>query len=101
MAEMAELVLTEAEKAAKTWLELDDATVGKLVKSTTLKICDHSDEFGRIAFISAAILLCGGAAQANATNLVQEIKGLTLKGVDFGDWTITIRRVDEKRNDDA
>ena len=29
---MAELILTEEEKAAATWLELPDETVGKLVK---------------------------------------------------------------------
>lgn len=34
---MSELILTDAEKAAATWLELPDETVGRLTKHTALK----------------------------------------------------------------
>lgn len=41
---MAELILTEEEQSANTWLELTDETLGKLVKATALTLKAHDQE---------------------------------------------------------
>jgi hypothetical protein len=63
---MAELILTEAEKSALTWMELDDATLGKVVKKTALSLKEHSEEQQKIWWFAAAMLLCGMAEDAKA-----------------------------------
>jgi hypothetical protein len=87
------VILTEKEKEAATWFELDDETVGKLVKSTALHIKGLDDEQGKVGFWSAALILCSAAAEANADTFKQTMDGLTIKGKDFGTWEITIKRI--------
>jgi len=89
---MAELILTEAEKAATTWLELDDATIGKLVKKQALAIMDKSVEMEQITSTSAVMLLCGFAADMNADKSEYDIGGFTEAGESFGDWKVTVQR---------
>ncbi len=92
-----ELILTEAEKKAATWSELDDATLGKVVKATMFKIEHTSNEQQKLTMFAAALLLCTMAAEANADTLKQTIEGLTVKGKPLGDWKITIKRIPFKK----
>ena len=48
------LILTEAEKKAATWAELDDASLGKFVKAMMFHTKLASDEQGKILLMSAA-----------------------------------------------
>src|SRR5699024_5247050 len=95
---MAELILTEEERAAATWFELDDATIGKIVKKQALAIMNKSEEMQRVTTMSAAMLLCGFAAEANAAEMTQEIRGFTQGGQEFGDWKVTVKRLPEGAN---
>lgn len=90
---MAQLILTDEEKAAATWMELDDATVGKVVKKTALGLMAKSDEQGRVWWFSAAMLLCGMANDANADKFSQELLGFTEGDTDCGDWLVTVQRI--------
>ncbi len=89
---MAELILTEEEKAAPTYLEWDDDALGKLVKKTAAKL---HDEYGReSAFAMTGVhLLLGTAITANATESTYTIDGLTIAGEPKGDWIVTLKRV--------
>lgn len=89
---MAELILTEEEKQAPTWLELDDETIGKIVKATQLTIFNHQQETEKIHWFSAALILCSLAVEANADKYSQDIIGLTLHGKKLGDWNITVKK---------
>lgn len=91
---MAELILTEAEKAATTWLGLDDAALGKVVKKTALSLKEHSEEQQKLWWFAAALILCGMAADANATKLTHDIEGLSEEGAVRGDWRITVERIE-------
>jgi len=91
---MAELILTDEEKAAATWLELDNATIGKLVKKTALGLQAHSGEQGQVWWFSAAMLLIGMASDSNADRFTQEIRGFTREGVPCGDWRVSVDRID-------
>lgn len=88
---MAELILTEAEKAANTWLELDDATVGKLVKKTALGLKNHSEERGKVWYVSAVMLLLGMVADSNAEEFSTTINGFSDPAGYRGDFEINIK----------
>ncbi len=88
-----ELILTEAEKKAATWLELDDESVGKLVKSTQVKLRGYDIEHKRIYFWSAVLMLCCMAAETNADKYTTTMEGVTVKGKDFGTWEICIKKL--------
>lgn len=90
---MAELILTDEEQAAATWFELDDATVGKIVKKTALGLLDHSNEQGRVWWFAAALLLCGMADDANADTFSQEVNNFTNGDDDRGNWRVTVERI--------
>ena len=86
------LILTEAENKAATWVELDDESLGKVVKAMMFKIKTASDEQSKIIYLSAAMILCSAAAESNADKLTQTIEGLTIKGLPFGNWKVTIKK---------
>lgn len=90
---MAELILTDEEQAAATWFELDDATVGKIVKKTSLGLLDHSNEQGRVWWFAAALLLCGMADDANADTFSQEVNNFSNGDDDRGNWLVTVERI--------
>lgn len=91
---MAELTLTEAEKAAALWSDLDDAALGKLVKKHISIIETAAAQMDRVVMLSAAMLICCEAAETNATTAKFEIGALTQAGQDFGDWLVTATRVE-------
>ena len=84
---MAELILTDEEKAAALWSDLDDAALGKLVKKIAL-LTSAAEQLDRVTTFAAAMLLCCAAAEQNASEIAMEIDGLTQAGRDFGDWKI-------------
>ncbi len=86
------LILTEAEKKAATWAELNDAALGKAVKSGMFQLEHISDEKGKLYFLSAAILLCSIAVKANTDKLKQTIRGLTIRGEPCGNWEVVISK---------
>lgn len=63
---MAELILNDEEKAAELWSDLDDAALGKLVKKQIYTIAKSADQLDRAALVSAAVLICCGAAEVEA-----------------------------------
>jgi hypothetical protein len=91
------LILTEEEKKAATWAELDDVSLGKVVKAYIFEMKAHCNEEGKIFVLSAAMALCVAAAEANADKFTQTIEGLTTKGKSLGNWRVTIRRMSTTR----
>ncbi len=84
---MAELILTENEKKASTYLEWSDEAIGKTVKCLALKIQDmHGD---RAAMLSAAaFLLASIAEEMNSDNLEYDLESMTV-----GKWKVAVRRI--------
>lgn len=92
---MAELITTEEEKAAASYLDWDDAALGRMVKYTALtleKSAKDAEGFRKIVIASCAMLLVSAAFDANAATLTQELKGHTHAGVPTGDWSVTVKR---------
>lgn len=89
---MAQLILTEEEKAAALWSDLDDASLGRLLKKQIALITTSSAQLDRSVFFAAALLICCEAAECKASEAKFDIEGVTQAGRDFGDWTVIATR---------
>ena len=85
---MAELILTDDERAAKLWSDLDDAALGKVVKKKIAHLTGVAEQLDQITVSAAAILLCFAAIEQHASEIALEIGGLTQAGREFGNWKI-------------
>lgn len=90
---MAKLILTEEEQVVKTWAELDNETLGKVVKSMIFGIKKTSEEQNKMLSYAAALILCDIAMETNADKITETIEGLTLSNKLFGNWKITVRKL--------
>jgi hypothetical protein len=91
------LILTEAEKKAKTWLELDDESVGKMVKATAFNIAEYSED-KKIFFMSAALVLCGIVVDdGNIGTMSITLDNLTRKNKSVGNWKVTVEKVGKQK----
>lgn len=90
---MAELILTDSEKAAMNWFALDDAAVGKIVKKTILAMLKLSTEQDRVWWFSAALMMCTMAAERDCHLASFELNNVSLDERRFGDWKVTVERV--------
>ena len=93
---MAKLILTKKEKKAVTWCELEDESLGRVIKSIMFTIKQSSEESERLYLLSAAMMLCSATAEANADTASFTVEGLKNKTNDFGNWKVVIKRVKAK-----
>ena len=105
---MAELILTEDEKAAKTWLDVPDAALGKVTRKLIMDMPDicRKDAEGKgvdkaLWLVSCLNILVGVCHESNATSSKFELTGYTVHNKDCGDWRITVKRVDNRRGSNA
>lgn len=89
---MAELILTDAEKAAELWTDLDNAALGALLRKKLIVLKTAAEQMDRTFTMAAALLLCCDAAEAGATELTVSLESVTQAGRDFGDWQIVAVR---------
>lgn len=91
---MAELILTDDEKAALTWLELPDETVGRVVKkiAADLRLFKDTSEIQRLWVTTAAIMLASYAHDREAARLKIGLKGLFEGGRELGDFAVEVVR---------
>ena len=92
---MAELILTEEEKAAESCLEWDDAAIGKMVRYARMKLHLANDS-GTVGIHSAMLHLCSILALTDAETATFNVEGVTRKGEPMGDYVIKVRRKPHK-----
>ena len=90
---MAELILTDKEKETKSWLDLDDESLGKFVKANIFQVLTHAKGELAIFTLSCATALCAIAVEANADKLELTVDNLKNKTNDFGNWKVSIKRI--------
>lgn len=90
---MAELILTDEERAAERWSDLDDAALGALLRKKMLVLESAAAQMDRTVATAAALLLCCHAAENDSVQMRQELTGVTQSGRDFGDWEVVVRRM--------
>lgn len=89
------MILTEEEKAAALWSNLDDAALGKMVKKKIEFLTDAAAQLDRVTIFAAAMLLCCAAEEQGASEMTLQIDGLTQAGMGFGDWKIMAMKLQD------
>lgn len=89
---MATLILTDAEKAAALWSEMDDAALGCMLRKKLVFLQTAAAQMEKTVESAAALLLCCNAAENNAEELRIDLEGVTQSGADFGDWLVVAKR---------
>lgn len=93
---MSELILTDDEKAAISWLDMTDDALGKLVRNVCIelpKMLQDESEIKKIWIASAAMTICNMAADSNSEKTTFTFNGLKLKDKEQGDWKILIKKL--------
>ena len=97
---MARLVTTAAEKAAKSYFNWDDASIGRAAKMFAALIQDTSkkqDGLHQITCASAAMLLVGQMVESNAAHLDLKLDDFTHNDIPEGSWRVRIDRVKQSK----
>ncbi len=89
----ATLNLTEAEKAASSYLDWPDETISKAVRNLALLLGDSSGARA-MQMQAAALFLACEAFRANSEITEITLSGATEAGESRGDWRITLERLD-------
>ena len=89
---MADLILTEEEKRTPLWTDMDDATLGKLLRKEIYFLYKASEQIERTIIVAAGLLLCGSVAENNAAEMELNFDGLTERDGSIGDWTVIVKR---------
>lgn len=91
---MAELLLTDAEKAAELWTDLDDASLGAMLRKKLIVLQTASEQMEQTFSTTAGLLLCCAAAEKNANEMTLTFENVTQEGRPFGDWKVVVTRLD-------
>lgn len=86
---------TEDEKSAASYLDWDDAMLGKFTKYCGLVMEKNSKDaegLHRVAAASCAMQLVSACLDSNAATLTLKLDGHTHSGVATGDWIVTVKR---------
>ncbi len=89
---MAKLELTEKEKEASSWSDLDNESLGALLRYSILGIENKAEQLERTYLLAASLMLCCNTAENNATEQRINCFGVTSHGKEHGDWLVTISK---------
>ena len=89
---MADLILTEEERNTLTFLEWDDATLGKAVKKIAMLFPDKDGARETLPAVAAGVFLISRAVDAGADKLVLKLTGAHNEKP-LGDWEITLKQL--------
>jgi hypothetical protein len=87
---------SEAPKAPKfAHLEAMDAKVFKAMVLRSIAAFDREplDKTRPYGMAAAALFICHGAAEANASAFNATLEGCSIRDADTGDWQITVKRL--------
>ena len=94
---MAQLILSAEEMGAQSWFDLDDATLGKIVKSNALKMLADvapKKEDAQFAWrMTAGLMLIDHAIERNDVGVTFDVLDMSDGKVDLGDWRVQAIRL--------
>lgn len=93
---MSELILTDDEKAALSWLDLSDENLGKVCRkalSDMSAFCCNDNANKQLLFFNVGLLLCKVAAESTSDKVEFDAHGVKVEGRDFGDWRVSVRQI--------
>ena len=83
-----ELILTQAEKDALLWQDLDNESLGKLLRASLIGIQNSTQELDRTLSLSASLLLCVN----HPTGTRLSLRGVTNAGELLGNYVVTVEK---------
>ena len=92
---MAQFEPTELEKSAASYLDWDDAELGKFTKYVGLtldQIRNDAEGLHRVSAASCAMMLIACCHDSNATEMSIKLDGHTHGKEQTGDWIVTVKR---------
>ena len=94
---MATLTITDEEREAHSYLDWDDASLGKAVKHAALAMEQSQREKDPDGYVALrlqipALLISGMMAESNAETMEIETAGVTYKGKPVGDLKVVATR---------
>lgn len=93
LAIMAELVITDEERDAASYLSWSDEAIGKACKQVAEILRDGSGELSLKA-TGASVFLIAVCDAVKSDRSVLECRGAFQGEKEFGDWRITVERID-------
>jgi hypothetical protein len=99
---MAELILTEEEKALPYWNDLDDADLGKAIKRYGIEFISHprtnddnADAGMDMTMKAGTIAFCCRAHEMGVKKMEFICEGVTLAGKPIGNWRCTYELIED------
>ena len=89
---MAELILTQEEKDAINYLDIDDVALAKVVRKVALDIQDHYGMDAMYMTIATKILMAT-CIKTNADQLNSTMYGVTDGSDSKSDWSVVIKKL--------
>jgi len=89
---MAKLILTKEERSTLTFLEWDDAAIGKAVKKLAMMFPDKDGGRESLPATAAGVVLISRAIDAGADTFTLKLEGAS-DTKPLGDWLITIKQL--------
>lgn len=89
---MAELVITDEERKAATYLDWSDEAIGKACKKVALILQDNSGEKA-MRYTGAAVFIIAAAIEAGSEETTIELENAT-NPEPLGSWKITLEKVE-------
>lgn len=80
-------------KAIEAIAKMDDAVLGKAVKKAVEELHEYCTTNDKLHTMSAAMLLCAIASDANADRLKINVGNMTFHGKPGGSWEVTIKKL--------
>lgn len=90
---MAQLILTEEEKAALTWAELPDAAVGAATKRVMSAILTVAHDLEKLEIAAVAQHLIHQCIKVNAAKGKWTLEGISFGDEQLGDWRVIVERI--------
>jgi hypothetical protein len=104
---MAQLITTQAEKDAVSFLDWDDASLGRMCKNIALMLHrarageiakgKKDDDIGAVINAADGMLLIGSMVECNAGTLTLKFGDVTHKGEPAGDWELRMRQLSKPK----
>ncbi|HFC8518915.1 TPA: hypothetical protein ACFP41_001797 [Neisseria weaveri] len=86
---MAELILTEEEKQAASYLDWSDEALGKLVRKIAANLKNEKEG---IKVTATAMLLVGFIAETGSTSAEFKMDNITQGETELGNWIIKVSK---------
>jgi hypothetical protein len=94
---MADLILTPEEEKAESFLDWDDASLGRAIKAGLFTLQDSADNTEKLIAYTAAMVFTTMLAKQNADILSLNIQDTTWREIPQGDFLITVHRIPKTR----